>query len=248
MQGPIRDLEIHFNIGNLLLSHPLGVGFSTGLTAQGSEAGKVLLSMNLIKTKAKLIWKHEVRQADQIARSLTEKRKVKFGWAILFLPNLLVETVRFRKGVSFLRKNLLFTKKKAFTAARSISIGRDRSLQMGTMELETRDLLDREKKGLYTEKVRRKQIREMELLVDHYLLLLNSKGGDYADMLKAAYPSRKHYRSFLSRLDETEKEVFQASITSLRKGSKKERVTWFQRVREVTAKARMEEAERIFGE
>ena len=144
------------------------------------------------------------------------------------------------------RKNLLFTRRKAIKAAREVARGGDRAIQMGFIEIETKDLLDREKKGFYTEKVRRKQTREVELLVDHFLRLMNTKENTFEAMVRESYPSGKEYLAFLNRLQQAEQDVIQAAITSMRKGSKKERLNWFKGVRETTRSIRMEEASRIF--
>jgi len=41
--------------------------------------------------------------------------------------------------------------------------------------------------------------------------------------------------------------VIQASITTIKKGSKKNRIQWFKKVEEKSKKAMMEEMERIFS-
>lgn len=192
------------------------------------------------------IWRHEAHQADRISRTLIQKRKVRFGWGVAYLPSLLLETLHFRRNLSSTRRNLLFTKRKAFKAAREISRGGDRAIQWGYIEIETKDLLDKEKKGLYTEKVRRKQLQEIELLVDHFLNLMKSNGRTYEEAVRTAYPAKGQYLGFLGKLERAEQEVISAAVTGIRKGSKKERVTWFQRVQETTRSIRTKEAGRLF--
>jgi hypothetical protein len=68
----------------------------------------------------------------------------------------------------------------------------------------------------------------------------------YGEMIKVTYQSKKRYLSFLNELHEIEQEVIQAAITTMRKGSKKDRLRWFRKVQETSKKARMEEVERIF--
>jgi uncharacterized damage-inducible protein DinB len=86
----------------------------------------------------------------------------------------------------------------------------------------------------------------MELLIEHYLHLLNSNGTNYPGLVSATYPSKQKYLSFLNKLQKAEQEVMQAAITSMKRGSKQERLTWFSRVEEAHKKARMEEVEQIF--
>lgn len=194
----------------------------------------------------RFLWRHEVRQADWISRKLIHRRKIRFGWGVSYLPNLLLEAVRSKRNLSSTRKNLLFTKKKAFKAAGEVVRGEDRSIRMGYIEIETKELLDREKKGYYTEKVRRKQLQEIELLVDHFLSLMKTGGNTYGEAVHKAYPTKKHYLAFIKKIERAEQDVVHAAVTGLRKGSKKERVTWFHKVQEVTRSIRMEDVERLY--
>ena len=194
----------------------------------------------------RFIWRHEVRQAHCISRELIHRRKIRFRWGVSYLPNLLIEAIRSKRNLSRTHKNLIFTKKKAFNAAREVARGEDRSLRMGYIEIETKELLDKERKGFYTEKLRRKQLQEIELLVDHFLSLMKSNGKTYEEALKKTYPARKKYLIFLRKLEQTEQDVIHAAITGLRKGSKKDRVTWFQKIQDATRSIRMEEVERIY--
>ena len=192
------------------------------------------------------IWKHEVTQANKIARSLVDARRIKFGWRILLLPNFLIHYMYYKKNLILTRKNLLFTKRMAFDAAKEIAGGGSRATQIRLIEIKTKKLLDRERKGNYTEKLRRKQLNEIALLIDHYRDLLNSRGKDHAELVRAQYPSKEKYTSFLNKLQEAEQAVIQAAITSVKTGSKQERVAWFGTVEEVSKEARIEEVKQIF--
>ena len=193
------------------------------------------------------IWNHEVNQANKIARSLVDARKIKFGWQILLLPNFLIRYIYYKKNLVLTRKNLLFTKRMAFDAAKEIAGGGSHATQVRLVEIKTKKLLDKERKGYYTEKLRRKQLHEIELLIDHYLNLLNSKGKNHAELVKAEYPSKEKYVSFLNKLQEAEQGVVQAAITSMKRGSRQERVAWFTRLTAASKQARGEEVEEIFS-
>lgn len=195
-----------------------------------------------------LLWKYEAVQVDKVARSLIRRRKVKTGWGVLFLPNWLFERAHHRRHLAKTRKNLLFTRHKAFRAAKEIMKGGDRSLQMETIEKETKDLLDREKKGYYTDKVRRKQVQEIEVLIDHFLALLRTETPTCEEAIEKAYPTKKQYLSFLQKLERAEEEVIRASIAGVRAGSRKERIAWFHKVQETIRRTRLEEANRFFPE
>ncbi len=192
------------------------------------------------------IWNHEADQANRIARRLIGASRVKLSWRMILLPIFLVHHVNYKKKLLLTRKNLLFTKRMAFDAIKEIVGGESRATQIRLIEIKTKKLLDKQRKGYYTEKLRRKQLQEIELLIDHYLHLLNSKEKRYADMIRATYASREKYLSFLNSLHTAEQEVIQAAITSMKKGSKQERLIWFRRVDEASKEVRIEEIEKIF--
>ena len=194
------------------------------------------------------IWNHEVKQANKIARSLVDASRVKFGWRILLLPSFLTHYIYYKKNLILTRKNLLFTKRLAFDAAKEIAGGGSHAMQIRLVEIKTKKLLDKERKGYYTEKLRRKQLNEIELLIDHYLDLLDSKGKSHAELVRGTYPSKEKYGFFLNRLQKAEQGVIQAAITSMKKGSKQERVAWFRRLDAASKEARGEEVEQIFSD
>jgi hypothetical protein len=194
------------------------------------------------------IWNHEVKQANKIARSLVDAKRIKSGWRILLLPDFFIHYIYYKKNLILTRKNLLFTKRMAFDAAKEIVGGESRATQIRLVEIKTKKLVDRERKGYYTEKLRRKQLNEISLLIDHYLNLLNSKGKNHAELIRGQYPSKEKYVSFLKRLQGAEQGVIQAAITSMKRGSRQERIAWFTRLTAASKEAREEEVEQIFQE
>lgn len=192
------------------------------------------------------IWNHEADQASRIARRLLHANKITLGWRILLLPNLLIHYVRYSRNLNRTRRNLLFTKRMAFDAAKEIKEGESHGTEIRLIEIKTKKLLDQERKGYYTEKVRRKQMQEIELLIDHYLSLSDSQGKNYTEMLRATYGSKEKYLSFLRKLQKAEQEVIQAAVTTMRKASKQERAKWFRGLKEAVKEVRMEEAEMLF--
>ena len=193
------------------------------------------------------IWNHEVKQYDEISRILLSHTRVKPGWKSLLPPLLLVDYFRFKRRLYLTRKNLLLTKQLAFNAARGIHNGKERAWEMRLIEIETKVLLDKEKKGYYGPKVRRKQLYEIEILIDHYLCLLRSTPSKFNEMVKRAYPSETIYLSFLDELNRAEKEVMQAAISTMRKGSKKDRNKWFKKVAQTTSKIRIKESDHLYS-
>ena len=194
------------------------------------------------------IWKHEVRQINAIARPLVEAQKAKLSWRILIPPLLIKDYIHYRNRLRVLRKNLIFTRQLAFDVAKNIFDGKERAWEKRRIEIKTQEILDKEKKGYYTDKIRRKQFNEIELLIDYYLELMNTDQSKYAEIVKAIYPSKGNYLSFLNKLQKLEEEVIQAAITTMRKGTKKERREWFDKVRATTKKVRMAELDKIYTE
>ena len=192
------------------------------------------------------IWKHEVRQADQIVKRLLQNKKVALNWKIILLPVFLYKVYQYRKDLGFTRKNFLFTKQLAYTAAKNIFQGKEHAWEFRRIEIQTKEILNKEKKGFYTEKIRRKQLSEIDLLIRHYLELFNAKQSKYTEIIKEIYHSKGNYLAFLNTLRKAEEDVIQAAITFMRKGTKKDRREWFQKVRETTKKVRIAEAEEMF--
>ena len=196
----------------------------------------------------KAIKKYETRQTGQIAGALMDITASKFNWRIIIFPIFLYDFIRYRRRLHVLRKNLFFTKQFALEAVKNIHQGKERAWEIRQIEIKTRDILDKEKKGFYTEKIRNKQLREIEFLIDHYLDLLNMNQPGYKESLKTKFTSKGSFLSFLNSLQKFEEEVIQAAIATMRKGTKKERRLWFDKVRAATRKIRVKEAGRIYND
>ena len=190
----------------------------------------------------------ESRQTSQIAGTLIDRPTSRFNWRIIVFPLFLYDVIRYRRRLQVHRKNLFFTKKFALQAAAHIHQGKERAWEIRQIEIKTREVLDKEKKGFYTDKIRNRQLREIEFLIDHYLELLGTNQSGYKNALKATYTAKGSFLAFLNRLQKVEEEVIQAAIATMRKGAKKERRLWFDQVRAATKKVRMAAADRIYGE
>jgi hypothetical protein len=193
------------------------------------------------------IWKHEVAQADQIAKILLDNKKVAVDWKIMLVPVFLYKVYHYRKDLDFTRKNFLFTKQLAYDAAKNIFQGKEQAWEFRRIEIQTKEILDKEKKGFYTEKIRRKQLPEIDLLIKHYLELFNARQSKYPEIIKEIYQSKGNYLIFLSALQKAEEDVIQAATTTMRKATKKDRREWFQKVSDTTKKVRMAETEKVFA-
>ena len=196
----------------------------------------------------KALKKYEIRQTAQIAGDLIDMPKSRFNWRIIIFPLFLYDFIRYRRRLQVLRKNLFFTRQFALEAANNIHDGKERAWEIRQVEIKTRDILDKEKKGFYTEKIRNRQLREIEFLIDHYLELLSTNQPGYKDAIKAAYTAKGSFLAFLNSLQKVEEDVIQAAIATMRKGTKKERRLWFDRVGAATKKNRRETADKIYDD
>jgi hypothetical protein len=192
------------------------------------------------------IKKYEIRQTGRIAGALVDRPTSRFHWRIIVFPLFIYDFIRYRRRLQVLRKNLFFTKGFALDAAKNVHEGKERAWEIRKVEIQTQEVLDKEKKGFYTDKIRNRQLREIEFLIDHYLELLGTDQSSYNDALKATYPAKGSFLAFLNRLQKVEEVVIQAAITTMRKGTKKDRRLWFDKVRAATKDTRIKAANRIY--
>ncbi len=193
------------------------------------------------------IWKHEVRQAVQIVKILLDDQKVPVNWRIILLPVFLYDLFKYSNNLRFTRKNILYTKQLAFEAAKNIDQGKDPAWEFRQIEIKTKDVLNKEKKGFYTEKIRRRQLPEIEYLIKHYQALFKSQHATYPAIIKALFPAKGQYLAYVTSLQKLEEDVIQAAITTMRKGTKTDRRRWFQKVKETTKQIRQAEADQIYS-
>ena len=109
--------------------------------------------------------------------------------------------------------NLLYTKKLALEAVYNmIDKEMSREDELATIEKKTSQVLASDIKGVYSEKVRIRQVKEITLLLDHYSKLINADGKKYETMVKNAYGTRQRYLEFLDQLRHAEKDVNHAAL------------------------------------
>jgi len=153
--------------------------------------------------------------------------------------------LKFKRARETFALNFMFTKKLALEAAfHMIKKGETKEEGMARIKDKTSHLLASDQKGIYSVKIRQKQMREIELLVDHYHRLLNAEGKTYPSMVKNGYGSQKDYAAFLKQLEQAEKDVNRAATQTLRTSSAPEIVS---KMEEAADRVRSAEVERIFG-
>ncbi|MEE8401177.1 MAG: NF038143 family protein [Candidatus Hydrothermarchaeaceae archaeon] len=200
-----------------------------------------------MKKKYKTIFKHEEKVSWTLAESLFKPKEMEFGFKVLVPILFFVDYAMIKMNLKRTQANLFFTKKLALEAVKNMSEGGNRNEEREKIVTGTNKLLKTDKKEVYSQQVREAQLSEIDILISHYLKLLDSEGKEYGDLAKAAYSSKKEYNSFLKALEKAEKNVNNTAITDLKVESKKDLRAWFSRLEKNTSRIRKEETEEIFS-
>jgi len=141
-------------------------------------------------------------------------------------------------------QNFLFTKKLALQAAFNMTVkGWSRDKAKAQIEQKTGRVLEGENQDIYSDKIRREQFKEIELLVDHFAKLLTAEGNDYGSLVLSAYAHRENYKTFLAQLESAEKAVFDAARQTLAENVDFNALS---KIESATQRARAAEVARIF--
>ncbi len=141
-------------------------------------------------------------------------------------------------------QNFLFTKKLALQAAFNMIVkGWSRDKAQTQIEQKTGRVLEGENQDIYSDKIRREQFKEIELLVDYYAKLLTAEGNDYSSLVLCAYAQRENYKTFLAQLESAEKAVFDAARQTLAENVDLDALS---KIESATQRARAAEVARIF--
>jgi methyl-accepting chemotaxis protein len=169
----------------------------------------------VLDTKINNIYKEERDVAVAISSEVTGI--LVFGvWDFMLPPLFIINVLKHHRTKEAFALNFLFTKKLALEAARAMCCsGQTREESLAQVDRETAALLRSDQKGIYSERIRQKQAQEISLLIDHYLILINTEDKTYRDMVRAAYRDRDAYNTFIHRLTMAEKEVNRAALQTV---------------------------------
>jgi len=198
----------------------------------------------VLDTKYENVLVKERSLANTVARTVIEQPPLT-AWEVLIPIVFLYNFLRFRRARETFSLNFLFTKRLALEAAFDmIKKGETKEAAMARIKEKTGQVLASDQKGIYSSKIRQRQMREIELLIDHYYKLLNAEGKDYATMVKNTYTERKDYTAFVEQLEQVEKEVIRAATQTLGNSSASGIAS---KMEETTERIRRAEIETIFG-
>lgn len=198
----------------------------------------------VLDTKYENILAQERSLAKAVALAVIESKPITV-WELMIPILLLFNFFQFKRGRETLALNFLFTKKLALEAAFEIvDKGKGKEEVREQIKETTANILAGDKQGVYSSKIRQKQMKEMDLLIDHYLRLLEAEGKDYPSLVRNSYQTREHYASFLQELEKAEREVYQAATQTVKTATAREMAS---RMEEATAKIRQAGMGKIFS-
>ena len=197
-----------------------------------------------IKRKYDMILSHETAFARSVALA-TIKPKPFSVWEVTIPIIFIFSYMKSKETREVFVQNVMFTKKMAIQAAFDIlKKGQTRESVMERIRSKTREMIASVPGGIYSAEIRREQLKEIDLLIDHYSRLLNSQGNDYDSLVLNAYQTPDRLADFFERLQEAEDSVGRAAHNTL--GGSADTPT-LERMKAAMKKSRLKETEKIFG-
>jgi len=198
-----------------------------------------------VDTKYSIIHSRERRLAKAVARSIVKMPEITI-WAFMIPFIFFFIFIRYKRASETFVLNFLFTKKLALDAALDIiKKGQSRQDVLARIEDRTSDILAADKGGVYSEKIRRQQMNEINLLLDHYLKLLEAEGNSYESLIKNAYQTQDNYEAFLRELTLAEKAVNRTAIQTV--GRTEDATELVSEMEKAAERIRTQQAEKIFS-
>ncbi len=199
---------------------------------------------DILDRKYESVLSRERSLARAVASAVIESKPLTV-WEVV-VPILFFFTfLQFKRSRETFALNFLFTKKLALEAALDrVKKGKTMEEAMAGVKQKTDEILAKDRKGLYSHKIRQKQLKEIELLLEHDDRLLQAEGGDFDSLVRNVYQSRENYEKFLTELDRAEKEVNRAAMQFVKNKSGQ---VILSRMEEAAERIRKAETERIFS-
>ena len=196
-------------------------------------------------TKHNIILSQERRLAKAVARRAVKVPDITV-WAFMIPLIFIFNYLKYKRASDAFVLNFLFTKWLALDAALDIvKNGQYRQDMIARINDKTGDILASDKRGVYSEKVRRKQMNEINLLLDHYLKLLEAEGRSYESLVKNAYQTQDNYEVYLHELMLAEKAVNQTALQTV--GKTEDAYELVSGMEKAAERIRMEQAAKIFS-
>jgi len=202
------------------------------------------MSMNL-KKKFNHIYNYERYVGSAVALRVIKSKPIGV-WEFLIPIVFILHFMRNKQSREIFIQNYMFTKRHALDAAfKMLKKGLCKQDVMAGVKDKTRILLTApQTRGIYSDAIRQQQMREIDLLFDHYDKLMGGQGEDYAALVRNAYGNRMDYMEFHEALTAVEKKVSDAARQTL--GPQAD-VDTLLRIEKATEEVRQARIETIFG-
>ena len=197
-----------------------------------------------LRKKYKEIFSRERLLAQTVSHVMIKARSISV-WEFLIPILLIFNFAKSKEIKEIFIQNFLFTKELALKGAQDMkNEGVSRQETLSRIEQKTQKLLESIKENIYSEEVRKKQMEEINLLLDHYSRLFEAEGKDYKAWLTHAYENLESYMAFLDSLKSAEKEVYLAAMKTVGSQRNTEMVV---KMEGTTERVRVAAAEKIFN-
>jgi len=197
-----------------------------------------------LKNKYEMILSHESAVARSVALAVIQPKPFSV-WEVLVPILFIFGFMRSREVREVFAQNVLFTKKMALQAAFDmLKKGHTRQGEMERVSSKTKEMVASIPGGIYSAEIRQEQLKEIDLLVDHYCRMLESTGDDYDSLVFNAYQTPEQLVHFYEQLQKAEEGVGYAAQNTL--GADADTHT-LERMKAALKKSRLKETEKIFG-
>jgi len=191
-----------------------------------------------------MILYHESAVARSVALAVIKPKPFSV-WEVIIPILFIFGYMKSKESREVFVQNILFTKKMAMQAALDmLKKGQTRESVMERIKSKPRDMIASVPDGIYSEEIRREQLKEIDLLFDHYCRLMNSEGDDYNSLVFNAYRTPDRLVDFFRQLQDAEDRVGRAAHNTL--GGNADTHT-LESMQAAMKKSRFKETEKIFG-
>jgi hypothetical protein len=168
-----------------------------------------------LDTKYKIVLEQERSMARAVAGSLIQPKPISV-WEVMIPVIFILNFVKTKQSREIFIQNHLFTKNMALKAAFDMFKKElNKQSVMEGIESQTQKTLSSVPDSIYSDEIRREQIKEIELLIDHYGKLFKADGENYASLVVSAYQIRENYAAFFKQLKAAENYVMMAARRTL---------------------------------
>ena len=158
---------------------------------------------------------HETAIARSVALAVIQPKPLSV-WEVVIPILFIFGYMKSKETREVFAQNVLFTKKMAMKAALDmLKKGQTRESVMDRIRSKTREMISEIPGGIYSAEIRREQLKEIDLLVDHYCRLLNSEGEDYDSLVFNAYRTPQRLTDYFEQLQKAEESVGRAAHNTL---------------------------------